>query len=196
MRSGRFLCLVLSVLLSPVFLPLSPAEAAPHRNGFPASTSRPEPLMPDLPDVQGPEAGERRMTAYSADRGESAADMVPADPSRRRPPFVRWSGVLDAVAVEESGNQAFVSLSTNGLTDYSVMTLTKLSRKWISIELPAVVPDLPVRLDGGKRIIGEVDAEQHPSGKGIRILVEILPVRVVYEIYQEGGSLILKVTGQ
>jgi hypothetical protein len=105
-------------------------------------------------------------------------------------------GVLGGVVVSESDRDALVRFSTNGVTDYSVATAVKLSRKWIVIEFPALEPDLPDKLTGGAKIIGEVSAEEAEAGKGVKISVEILPVRIGYEVYQEGGTLVLKVTIQ
>ncbi len=90
-----------------------------------------------------------------------------------------------------------VTFSTNGMTDYNVTTSAKLSRKWIDIEFPDMKVDLPDRIVGGEKIVGEVYIEPSVSGgTGVRVSVEILPVRIGYDVYQEGQSLILKVNMQ
>jgi len=105
-------------------------------------------------------------------------------------------GILDSVVVHESEKNGVVVFSTNGMTNYNVTTSAKLSRKWIDIEFPDIDPDLPGHLKGGGKIIGEIYVEKPENGKGVRISVEILPVRIGYEVYPEGDSLILKVTDQ
>jgi hypothetical protein len=114
--------------------------------------------------------------------------VVPAKPLR--------PGVLNDVDVNEVKNVARVVFSTNGMTDYTVTTSAKLSRKWIDIEFPEIAPDLPDRLTGGENIVGEIYVEKLPSNRGVRVSVEILPVRIGYDVYQEGNSIVLKITQQ
>jgi hypothetical protein len=114
--------------------------------------------------------------------------VVPAKPLR--------PGVLNDVDVNEVKNVARVVFSTNGMTDYTVTTSAKLSRKWIDIEFPEIAPDLPDRLTGGENIVGEIYVEKLPSNRGVKVSVEILPVRIGYDVYQEGNSIVLKITQQ
>ena len=104
--------------------------------------------------------------------------------------------MLDGLTVKESDQGAFIVFSTNGMTDYNVTTSAKLSRKWIDIEFPEITPDLPERIAGGEDVVGELYVEKTSSGRGVKISVEILPVRIGYDVYQEGNNLVLKVTRQ
>ena len=106
-------------------------------------------------------------------------------------------GVLDGISVVEEESKALITFSTNGMTDYNVTTSAKLSRKWIDIEFPDMAVDLPDRISGGEKIVGEVYVE--PSvvdGRGVRVSIEILPTRIGYDVYQEGQSIVLKVNRQ
>ncbi len=127
----------------------------------------------------------------------------PAAPPADAPPPVVASkkplrpGILDEVAVSEEDGKARVTFATNGMTDYTVTTSAKLSRKWIDIDFPNVGADLPDRIRGGEKIIGEVYVQQPaPNGQGVRVSVEILSVRIGYNVFQEGDSIVLKVTAQ
>lgn len=106
-------------------------------------------------------------------------------------------GILDKIAVTEEGSMALVTFSTNGMTDYNVTTSAKLSRKWIDIEFPDMVVELPDRIGGGDKVVGEVYVE--PSigdGPGVRVSIEILPTRIGYDVFQDGNTLVLKVNKQ
>jgi hypothetical protein len=105
-------------------------------------------------------------------------------------------GVLDGVTVKETDNIGIVSLSTNGAVEYDVYTSAKFSRKWINVVLPGIIQDLPDHLSGGEKIIGEIYVEGQQKGKGVKISVEILPLRIGYELFQQGDYLILKVARQ
>jgi hypothetical protein len=106
-------------------------------------------------------------------------------------------GVLDSITVVEEAGKALVTFSTNGMTDYNVTTSAKLSRKWIDIEFPDMAVDLPDKISGGEKIVGEVYVEPSmDGGPGVRVSVEILPTRIGYDVYQEGQSLVLKVSSQ
>jgi hypothetical protein len=101
------------------------------------------------------------------------------------------------IGVEEDEARALVTFSTNGMTDYNVTTSAKLSRKWIDIEFTNMEADLPDRIGGGEKIVGEVYVEPSMGeGRGVRISIEILPTRIGYDVYQEGQSLVLKVNKQ
>jgi len=118
----------------------------------------------------------------------------PAGPAPKKP---LRPGILDRVAVVEEENRALVTFSTNGMTDYNVTTSAKLSRKWIDIEFPDMAVDLPGRIRGGEKIVGEVYVEPLVNaGRGVRVSIEILPTRIGYDVYQEGQSLVLKVNKQ
>ena len=106
-------------------------------------------------------------------------------------------GILDRIDVFEEEKSALITFSTNGMTDYNVTTSAKLSRKWIDIDFPDMAVDLPDRISGGEKIVGEVYVEPSVSdGRGVRVSVEILPTRIGYDVYQEGQSLVLKVNKQ
>ena len=106
-------------------------------------------------------------------------------------------GILDGIAVAEEESKALVTFSTNGMTDYNVTTSAKLSRKWIDIEFPDMAIDLPDRIVGGEKIVGEIYVEPSvDDDRGIRVSVEILPTRIGYDVYQEGQSIVLKVNKQ
>jgi hypothetical protein len=98
--------------------------------------------------------------------------------------------------VKEKADAAQVVFSTNGMTNYTVTTSAKLSRKWIDIEFPEIAPDLPDRLAGGENIVGEIYVEKLSSDRGVKVSVEILPVRIGYDVYQDGNSIVLKITRQ
>ncbi|UCG39453.1 MAG: hypothetical protein JSV00_04310 [bacterium] len=160
-----------------------PATPAPRKP--PAPVPAPEPARPS--PVQAAPAPRK------APSPPKEAEKEPVREAARKP---LRPGVIDRVGVRESVNSAVVTFSTNGITDYTVTTNAKLSRKWIDIEFPNVQPDLPERIEGGEKIVGEVYVEKPRTGKGVRVSVEILPVRIGYDVYQEGDSLILKVTKQ
>ena len=106
-------------------------------------------------------------------------------------------GILDRIVVVEDESKALVTFSTNGMTDYNVTTSAKLSRKWIDIEFPDMAVDLPDRISGGEKIVGEVYVEPSVGdGRGVRVSVEILPTRIGYDVYQEGRTIVLKVNKQ
>jgi hypothetical protein len=106
-------------------------------------------------------------------------------------------GILDRIAVVEDESRALVTFSTNGMTDYNVTTSAKLSRKWIDIEFPDMAVELPDRISGGEKIVGEVYVESSVGdGRGVRVSIEILPTRIGYDVYQEGRSIVLKVNKQ
>ena len=106
-------------------------------------------------------------------------------------------GILDRIAVVEDVSKALITFSTNGMTDYNVTTSAKLSRKWIDIEFPGMAADLPDRIGGGEKIVGEVYVESLAgTSRGVRVSIEILPTRIGYDVYQEGQSLVLKVNKQ
>ena len=106
-------------------------------------------------------------------------------------------GILDGIAVVEEENRALITFSTNGMTDYNVTTSAKLSRKWIDIEFPDMAVDLPEHIDGGEMIVGDVYVEPSVGGgRGVRVSIEILPTRIGYDVYQEGQSIVLKVSKQ
>jgi hypothetical protein len=106
-------------------------------------------------------------------------------------------GILDRIAVVEEESKALVTFSTNGMTDYNVTTSAKLSRKWIDIEFPDMAVDLPDRIGGGEKIVGEVYVEPSVGdGRGVTVSIEILPTRIGYDVYQEGQDLVLKVNKQ
>ncbi|MDF1526575.1 MAG: hypothetical protein RRA15_06575 [bacterium] len=106
-------------------------------------------------------------------------------------------GILDRIAVVEDISKALITFSTNGMTDYNVTTSAKLSRKWIDIEFPDMLVELPDRIGGGEKIVGEVYVEPLAGdGRGVRVSIEILPTRIGYDVYQEGQSVVLKVTTQ
>ncbi len=106
-------------------------------------------------------------------------------------------GILDRIAVVEEESRALVTFSTNGMTDYNVTTSAKLSRKWIDIEFPDMAIDLPDRISGGEKIVGEIYVEPSVGdGRGVRVSIEILPTRIGYDVYQEGQSIVLKVNTQ
>jgi S-adenosylmethionine hydrolase len=119
--------------------------------------------------------------------------IAPGDASKKplRP------GLLDRIVVVEEESKALVTFSTNGMTDYNVTTSAKLSRKWIDIEFPDMAVDLPDRIGGGEKIVGEVYVEPSVGdGRGVRVSIEILPTRIGYDVYQEGHSIVLKVNKQ
>ena len=104
---------------------------------------------------------------------------------------------LDNIAVVEDENRALVTFSTNGMTDYNVTTSVKLSRKWIDIEFPDILTSLPDLVDGGEKVVGEIYVETSgDNDPGIKISVEILPTRIGYDVYLEGGSIVLQVNRQ
>ena len=106
-------------------------------------------------------------------------------------------GILDRIAVVEEESKALITFSTNGMTDYNVTTSAKLSRKWIDIEFPDMAVDLPDRIGGGEKIVGEIYVEPSVGdGRGVRVSIEILPTRIGYDVYQEGQSIVLKVNKQ
>jgi hypothetical protein len=106
-------------------------------------------------------------------------------------------GILDRIAVVEEESKALIIFSTSGMTDYNVTTSAKLSRKWIDIEFPNMVVDLPDRIGGGEKIVGEIYVEPSVGGgRGVRVSIEILPTRIGYDVYQEGQSIVLKVNKQ
>jgi len=128
--------------------------------------------------------------------------VTPVETTERQAPVLASKkpmrpGILDSIAVQESQRQALVTFSTNGMTSYNVTTSAKLSRKWIDIEFPDMAVDLPDRIGGGDKIVGEIYVEPSMGdGRGIRVSIEILPTRIGYDVYQEGRSLVLKVSKQ
>lgn len=120
-------------------------------------------------------------------RSDRAVDRVAAGKKRS----------IDGITVKEDENRALVTFSTNGMTDFNVTTSVKLSRKWIDIEFPDILMDMPDRVDGGEKIVGEIYVE--PSGgdgRGVKISVEILPTRIGYDVYLEGRSIVLQINRQ
>lgn len=156
------------------------------------------------PQIKSPPqpAGTREQAKARVQPKPAVTKPEPAKPSQTPPPVVASAkplrpGILDRITVSEEEKRAMVTFSTNGMTDYNVTTSAKLSRKWIDIEFPDMTIDLPDRIAGGEKIVGEVYVEPSVSdGPGVRVSVEILPTRIGYDVYQEGQSLILKVNMQ
>lgn len=164
------------------------------------SPARPEPQAPAAvkkkPQGPGP-ASETKKTApaKAATAKMAKTPTTPAPVVASKKPL--RPGILDRITVQEEGTSALVTFSTNGMTDYNVTTSAKLSRKWIDIEFPDMAVDLPDRISGGEKIVGEVYVEpSDKTGRGVRVSVEILPTRIGYDVYQEGQSLVLKVNRQ
>jgi hypothetical protein len=148
------------------------------------------------PAPQAPEqAPPSRKTAPRVSKAETV--KPPAAPSRSPGIPALRPGILDGIKVIEEGNKALVTFATNGMTDYNVTTSAKLSRKWIDIDFPDMKVDLPGRIGGGEEIVGEVYVvPSEDGGPGVKVSVEILPTRIGYDVYQEGQSLVLKVSKQ
>ena len=160
----------------------------------PASVVKKAPEPVSKKTVLPAPAPEKQMaSAKTAGPSDKPAGPAPVVANKRplRP------GILDRIAVSEEENRALVIFSTNGMTDYNVTTSAKLSRKWIDIEFPDMAVDLPDRIRGGEKIVGEVYVEPLvKTGRGVRVSIEILPTRIGYDVYQEGQSLVLKVNRQ
>jgi outer membrane biosynthesis protein TonB len=158
------------------------AEKAPVSAPKPAPTPKPAPAP--------------KPAAAPAPKPATAAKPAPAPAPKPEPSKPLRPGMLDGVTVNENSDGARIVFSTNGMTNYNVTTSAKLSRKWIDIEFTEISPDLPDRLSGGEKVVGEIYVERSASGRGVKVSVEILPVRIGYDVYQEGSDLVLKVTGQ
>ncbi|MDF1536022.1 MAG: hypothetical protein P1S46_05890 [bacterium] len=143
---------------------------------------------------------EKRSSEKTPEPAPALKPAVPAKPAPAPKPAVPAKplrpGVLDGLEVKEIKDSAQVVFSTNGMTDYNVTTSAKLSRKWIDIEFPDINPELPERIAGGENIVGEVYVEELGNDRGVKISIEILPVRIGYDVYQEGNSIVLKITRQ
>ena len=161
---------------------LKAARVSGKQTASPPQTEKP----PKVSSPSPPPEKETPSAVAPAAKGDQRKGLVSREPSR--------PGVLDSVVVQDSEKNGIVVFSTNGMTDYNVTTSAKISRKWIDFEFPNIAVDLPSHLKGGSKIIGEVYVEKPENGKGTRISVEILPVRIGYDVYQEGDSLVLKVT--
>ena len=151
-----------------------------------------EPVVGKTPQPTS-KSSKRPTPVKKAEPTKTSAKPVPVVASKKplRP------GILDRIAVVEEESRALITFSTNGMTDYNVTTSAKLSRKWIDIEFPDMAVDLPDRIGGGKKIVGEVYVEPSVGdGRGVRVSIEILPTRIGYDVYQEGQSIVLKVNSQ
>lgn len=105
--------------------------------------------------------------------------------------------VLDRIDILEDDTGALVTFSTNGMTDYTVNTSAKLSRKWIDIDFPSLVADL-TEINGRRgKIVGEVSVGPNEgSENGVTVSVEILPARIGYDVFLKGQDVVLKVSKQ
>jgi hypothetical protein len=163
-------------------------------------TRKPAPAVNKAPEVQTNK--ETLAAAEPAKRPSPVRKPVPVKTPETLAPVVRSKrtlrpGILDRIAVVEEEGKALVTFSTNGMTDYNVTTSAKLSRKWIDIEFPDMAVDLPDRIGGGGKIVGEVYVEPSVGdGRGVTVSIEILPTRIGYDVYQEGQDLVLKVNKQ
>jgi hypothetical protein len=167
---------------------VEPPTAAAKRPADPGKTEKPAPSTPKPP----PKTAKAPTPAKKTEPVEPpAAESAAAGTRSMR------SGILDGITVVEEGNKALVTFATNGMTNYNVTTSAKLSRKWIDIDFPDVAVELPDRIGGGEEIVGEVYViPSKDDGPGVRVSVEILPTRIGYDVYQEGQSIVLKVSKQ
>ncbi len=101
--------------------------------------------------------------------------------------------VLNNISIVETPDRALVIFSTNGKAVFDVSTSAKLTRKWIVVTFPGVKLEMPDRVAGGGRIIGEIYLDElvGVSG-GVRVSIEVLPARIEYEFYRENRSLVLR----
>jgi hypothetical protein len=169
----------------------APAAPPAARRQSPPESSQMAKPAPQAPEQAPPS----RKTAPRVSKAETV--KPPAAPSRSPGIPALRPGILDGIKVIEEGNKALVTFATNGMTDYNVTTSAKLSRKWIDIDFPDMKVDLPGRIGGGEEIVGEVYVvPSEDGGPGVKVSVEILPTRIGYDVYQEGQSLVLKVSKQ
>jgi hypothetical protein len=168
----------------------TPSSRLPTQAPAPVVKKTPDPVMKKEPAPAPKPAPAPVKKAAPVKTPESTSPVV-ASKRPLRP------GILDRIAVVEEVSKALITFSTNGMTDYNVTTSAKLSRKWIDIEFPDMTVDLPARIGGGEKIVGEVYVESMVGdGRGVRVSIEILPIRIGYDVYQEGQSIVLKVNKQ
>lgn len=135
-------------------------------------------------------AASMAITSATSDHFDTTTTDKPAAAKR-----VQRPGVLDAIYIVEDGKKALVTFSTNGVTEYSVVTSAKRSRKWINIEFPSLKIDLPGRVVGGEKIVGGVSVESTEGGQpGVKVSVEVLPAGVSYDVYRKGQGVVLEVS--
>ena len=172
---------------------ISPVTQPPASSDIKTEKTPPRPSEKPVPAPVKPAPVQRKPAAEKAEPVKIPESPAPVAASKKllRP------GILDGIAVDEEAGKALVTFSTNGMTDYNVTTSAKLSRKWIDIEFPDMTADLPDRIAGGEKIVGEVYVEPSLNGgPGVTVSIEILPTRIGYDVYQEGRSIVLKVNSQ
>ena len=143
------------------------SPAAKPRSSADVKAEKKAPISPKEPV---PAPAMRQPAVRKTELAKAPERSIPDAPSQKllRP------GILDSIAVVEEAGKAHVTFSTNGMTDYNVTTSAKLSRKWIDIEFPDMEVDLPDRIAGGEKVIGEVYVEPSMGGgPGVRVSIEI-----------------------